>query len=97
MTKRHWVVVGIGLTVAVVGVIIGAVVAVKVDGISCGAPWGSGNPAAGLFPGFAEECADASESSKITAWVLTIGGLLVAAVGALAGYLRPARDTRVIR
>lgn len=88
MTKRHWVVVGIGLTVAVVGVIIGAVVDVKTGGgINCGAPW-SPNQTVALY-GLTEQCANASATSNIVAWVLTVGGLLVTAVGALVGYLRP--------
>jgi acetyl-CoA carboxylase alpha subunit len=88
MTKHHWVVVGIGLTVAAIGIAIGAFVDVKLaSGISCGPPWGGTNTS-DLFRDLQERCADASQSSNITAWVLTGVGLVTAAVVLLVGYLR---------
>lgn len=82
MTKRHWTVVAIGATIAVVGIALGYSSVSLANGISCGTAWSTH-----YVPYFSEECSDARSSKGMIAAVVAIVGLLVAAAGALSAYL----------
>lgn len=82
MTKRHWIVVGIGLTIAVVGIGLGLSTVTLRNGVSCGNAW-----ATSWVPYFSDECADARSSKSTMAIVVLVAGLAVASAGVIAAYL----------
>lgn len=86
MTKRHWVVVGIGIAVVVVGVGFGISAVALPNGISCGGAWSSN-----YVPYYASECSDARSSKGMVAAVVVGVGALIAAAGAVAAYLAPSK------
>lgn len=82
MTKRHWIVVGIGLTISVVGIGLGLSPVTLPNGVSCGNAWSTS-----YVPFYAELCSDARSDKGTIAVVVLVAGLAVAAVGALSAYL----------
>jgi hypothetical protein len=90
MTKRHWVVVGIGLAVVVVGVGLGISAVALPNGVSCGGAWSSS-----YVPYYASECSDARSGKGMVAAVVVGVGVLIAAAGAVSAYLTPAKASTV--
>ena len=88
MTKRHWVVVGIGLTVVVVGVFLGISAVTLPSGVSCGGAWSSN-----YVPYFASECSEARSGKGLVAAMVVGVGVLIAAAGAISAYLTTAKAT----
>ena len=82
MTKRQWVVVAIGAVVAVVGIGLGFSPVTLQNGVPCGNAWSTS-----YVPYFAEQCSDARSAKGVIAVVITIAGLVIAAVGPLTAYL----------
>lgn len=87
MTKRHWVVVGIGLAVVVVGIGLGlSPVTLDSYRIQCGSAWSTR-----YVPYFAEECSDARSGKGMVAAVVVGVGVLIAAAGSVSAYLTPSK------
>jgi hypothetical protein len=83
MTKRHWVVVAVGVTIAVVGIGLGmSAVTLSSYRVSCGSAWSTS-----YVPYFSEECSDARSTKGLIAVVITVAGLLVAAASVVSAYL----------
>lgn len=86
MTKRHWVVVGVGLAVVAIGVVLGLSPVSLPNQIPCGAAWSTS-----WVPYFAEECSAAREGKGTVAVVVVAVGVLIAAAGTLSAYLAPSK------